>query len=91
MSIGIYFRVRDTATNLVKFSEIPVRFHKNHLKKAEEFLENLSFCGKMLVKFTENPRKSSGNPRKSEEILWKSTGNLLEIRGKPLWKSEEIL
>jgi len=62
-----------------------------HLKKAKESLENLSSCGKRLVKFTENPRNSSGNPRKFSGNLRKSTGkprkssgNLLEIRGCPV-------
>ena len=83
MSMGIYFRVKETATNLVKFGVIPVRFRKNHLKKAKESLESLSSCGKMLVKFTEHPRKSSGNPRKSSGNLRKSTGNPRKSSGNP--------
>jgi len=90
MSMGIYFQVKETATNLVKFGVIPERFRKNYLKKAKESLENLSSCGKMLVNFTENPRKSSGNPRKSTGNPRKTSGNPRKSSGNP-WKSSENL
>ena len=100
--MGIYFRVKETATNQVKFGVIPVRFCKSHLKKAKESLESLSSCGKMLpvVNFTENPRKNLGNPRKSSGNPREMRGIPLEIRGIPLeipgkplkiyWKSEDV-